>query len=495
MRPAIPLSICFLSAVLPAAAVDHLTVLGDSLTKEYQVTYPGLPPLVEGIDATNPGARNWAEILNNFRNANFDSGEFKNAAFVNMWKDMRLLGHEYNWAVPGATARTIRNLLTDPNGTEIGNDADFTQLKNFAQEWQQTGPRLTAQVSTTSAAAVIWCGGNDLRFGTTDPAATVSGEAIRYETIYNGDGTGAGNPAPLMNSIKASVQTIAQYVKTANPSLPIVVCAVPHVGCTPEVKGLWPTDPVRTGRITTALETLNADLKTWTETTLGGAWVDTYGMTKDLIDHGFTLGGVTFINGSDVKTAGDPVSAHNRYVFSHDGFHPTSTLQAVVAQKIQAALAVKYPAKFGASTPLTDREVLSSVLTIPVNTGYNEFMSASGAPVALQGADLDADGDGLANIVEFALAGNAAYSASAPALPVSSLDNSGQTPTLVMTWIPRYASNVFAAITCQQSSALNLWTDVPAGQISANPDGSVTARVPRPASGPLFLRLKVTSTP
>jgi hypothetical protein len=298
-----------------------------------------------------------------------------------------------------------------------------------------------------------------------------------------------------MNSMKLSIQTIAQFVKTANPSLPIVVCAVPHVGCAPEVKAQWPTDPVRTGRITTALDALNADLKVWTENTLGGAWVDTYSLTKDLISGGFTLGGVTFINDSDVKTAGDPVSAHNRYIFSHDGFHPTSTVQAVIAQKVQAALAAKYPAKFGSSPPLTDRELLVSVLEIPVSTGFDEFMAASGAPAAQRGADQDADGDGLSNIVEFALAGNNPFGSSAPVLPVSVFDNSGPVPVLKMTWTPRYSSNVYAALVCQQSVALNTWTDVPAAQITANADGSVTARVPRPASGPLFLRLKVTVTP
>lgn len=493
MRIAIPLSFSLLLAALPAAAVDHLTVLGDSLTKEYEITYPGLPGLVEGIDSTNPGARNWAEILHTFRNASFDSGQFRNS-ILNRWTDMRLLGHEYNWAIPGAGARTIRNLLLDPNGSEIGSDSDVQQLAIFAPDWRQTGARMAAQITATSAAAVIWCGGNDLRYGNTDPAAQAGGEAIRYETIYEGDGTGAGNPQPLMNSMKASIQAIAQFVKTANPTLPIAICAVPHVGCAPEVKAQWPTDSVRTGRITTALDTLNAELKTWTENTLGGAWVDTYTLTKSLIDQNFTLAGVSFINGPDTKTASDPTPAHNRYLFAHDGFHPTSTPQAVIAQKVQAALAVKYPAKFGASPPLTDRELLVTVLGIPANTGYNEFMEAGTVPVAQRGPALDPDGDGLTNLVEFALAGNAPNSA-VTTLPVSGVEGSGATQALTLTWMPRFPANAYASIACQQSSALATWTDVPAAQITANANGSVTARVPHSGPGRLFLRLKVTETP
>src|SRR5436190_17134522 len=201
MRIPLPLPASLLFVAMPAAAVDHLTVIGDSLTKEYQITYPGLPGLVDGIDTTNPNARNWAEILNNFRNANFDSGEFKNSLFVK-WTDMRLLGHEYNWAIPGAAARTMRNLLIDPNGAEIAADADFNTLAGFATDWKQTPVRLSAQVTATSAGTVIWCGANDLRYGNTDPAATSGGEPIRYETIYTGNGTGAGDPLPLMNSMK-----------------------------------------------------------------------------------------------------------------------------------------------------------------------------------------------------------------------------------------------------------------------------------------------------
>ena len=106
MRSVLPLTLLLLA--LPAAAVEHLTVIGDSLTKEYEITFPGLPVVgVPGIDATNPGARNWAEILHARRNAHFDSGLFRNSLF-NRWTDLRLLGHEYNWAIPGATARTLR---------------------------------------------------------------------------------------------------------------------------------------------------------------------------------------------------------------------------------------------------------------------------------------------------------------------------------------------------------------------------------------------------
>ena len=144
MRSVLPLTLLLLS--LPAAAVEHLTVIGDSLTKEYQVTFPGLPVVgVPGIDATNPDARCWAEILHTHRNARFDSGLFRNT-LLNRWSDLRLLGHEYNWAIPGATARTLRLLVTDPNAPELAADPDLAQFIAFAPDWKQMPVRLTAQL-------------------------------------------------------------------------------------------------------------------------------------------------------------------------------------------------------------------------------------------------------------------------------------------------------------------------------------------------------------
>jgi phospholipase/lecithinase/hemolysin len=484
----LPLS---LALTLPLAAVEHVTAIGDSLTKEYQVTFPGLPGIVDGIDPTQPFARNWSEILNERRNAHFDLGVFKNSLFFNRWADLRLLGHEYNWAVPGATARALRNLVTGQDLAEITSDPDFSTFITFAPEWAQTAARLTTQVQTTSAAAVIWCGGNDLRYGNSDPSCQVGGSPITYETIYDGDGTGLGNPQPLMDSIKASLQAVAQHLRTARPGLPIVVCAVPHVGCTPAVQADAPTDAVRTGRVTTALRALNDSLREWTETTLGGVWVDTFSLTEDLIGaDSVVYGGVTFINGSDVRTATDPPAAHHRYLFSHDGFHPGTTMHAIVSQRVQAALRAKAPAVFGTSPVLTDREVIVDVLGIPAATGFNEFMAASGAPADRRGPHDDADADGLVNLGEFSLDGNTAFPGGPVVLPAGGYDPSDTTVTL--TWKPRYESNIYAAINCQSSPDFATWTDVPAENIATAADGTRTARVPAAGRSNLYLRLKFT---
>lgn len=488
-------SCLFLWGVLtPVAATAQVTVIGDSLTKEYQITFPGVPPLVSGLDETNPAARNWSEILNESRNEHFDLGAFRNFVIFNQWTDLRLLGHEYNWALPGATARVIRNVVTGQNLDEITGDEVFATLISFAPEWMQTVPRMTAQVQTTSAAAVIWCGANDLQSGNTDPGAQVNGTKISYHTIYNGDGTGAGNPQPLMDSIQASIQAIAQHVRSARPGLPIAVCAVPHIGGTPRMREATPTEPERTGRVTTALHALNASLRAWTENTLDGVWVDTQELTENLIDtEHLVIGDVTFFNRSDEAASGAPRGAHNRFLFSHDGFHPGTALQALVARRVHAALRAKAPDVFGASAPITDRELLVTVLGIPADTGFTEFMATSGAPPDQRGPGDDPDGDGLPNIGEFSLADNSPFPGGAIALPVPGADLPNASATL--TWRPRFQSNVYAAITCQSSSDLKNWNDVPAAQITVAPDGAHTARVPVGANPHLYLRLRFTATP
>lgn len=490
MKLPVTLLLFIAAMTAPMSAVEHVTVLGDSLTKEYQLTFPGLPGLISGIDPTHPAARNWSEILNEQRHEHFDQGVYKGTLF-NRWSDLRLLGHEYNWAVPGATARALRNLVTNQNLEEITSDADMTTLLLFAPAWRETPARLASQLSSTSA-AVIWCGGNDLRFGNSDPSCTINGIPITYQTIYDGDGTGAGNPQPLMNSLRQSIQAIALQVQSAQPGLPIVVCAVPHVGGTPKVRESAPTDPVRTARITTALKTLNAELCAWTQQSLGGTWVDVESLTASLIEaDSLVIGGVPFLNRADDLPASAPATAHHRYLFAHDGFHPGTALHAVIAQLVQSALRTQDPVPFAASPVLTDRDIIVNVLGLAATTGFDDFMTASGAPAGQRGPGDDPDGDAVANIIEFALDGNTPFPGGPVTLPVQWTDGSG---TMVgMTWKPRYQNNVACSLTCQQSADLITWTTVPAPLISVAPDGTHSASVPATTS--TFLRLKIQTTP
>lgn len=488
-------AVCLLTAA-PVPAQQKITVIGDSLTKEYRITFTGISGIAEGIDPTNPGARNWAETLAIHRTAHCDLGEWRNRIIFDYWNDLRFLGHETNWAIPGVTARQMRDVILEQDLDEFTSDPLYKTALDVL-DWRNTTPRLLNQLAST-AATVIWLGGNDVRFGNTDPSATVGGVQVDYNSIYIGDGTGVGDPAPLMNSIETSIRSIVTRLRTQRPDLPLVICAVPHVGCTPAVRSVWPTDAVRTGRMTAALDALNARLRTWTETQLNAAWVDTYTLTKDLLSGApMYIGGVTFYNatdteptcsGTDANPNGVCTAKHSRFLFSHDGFHPTNSLQAKVAQLVLGALREKYPASFSGAAELGDREILMDVLGIPVSTGFTEFMNIAGLSAAQKAPDADPDGDGLKNIAEFALAGNDPVAG--PPVAGAGGRSSGQ---FTLTWRPRFRQNAYAAIVCQESSGLSAWTDVPAAQVVENGDGTVTASVP-PSGPSVFLRLKITVT-
>ena len=83
---------------LIAFSAQQCLVIGDSLTKEYEVEFPILYP--GNRDAWD--SRNWIEILHQERNSWFDLGSWS------AYYDYRIVGHKYNWAFPGATTAEIR---------------------------------------------------------------------------------------------------------------------------------------------------------------------------------------------------------------------------------------------------------------------------------------------------------------------------------------------------------------------------------------------------
>ena len=120
---------------IPAA--QQMLIIGDSLSKEYEYEWAGI-----GGDSGVTPVMNWAEILDDKRHTNFDFGT--SATF----NDLRLIGHHYNWSVPGS----------------------------FAYEWWGTYltagtpakyvygiPELEDQVSSEAERIVIFLGGNEVR--------------------------------------------------------------------------------------------------------------------------------------------------------------------------------------------------------------------------------------------------------------------------------------------------------------------------------------------
>jgi lysophospholipase L1-like esterase len=284
---------------------EQCLVIGDSLSKEYELEFPALYPR----NRESWDSRNWAEILHENRKTWFDLGKWSGFA------DPRLVGHEHNWAFPGATTSKIKS--------------ELSSWRNFW--WTR---ELQGQVRSAAERVVIFAGGNDVD--------------SYYSAIYQGAAS-----AKYINATRDNLRFIVDYVRKVKGTIPIVLVSVPHVGCTPDIQKAHPTDPVKTQRVTAALDSLNAQLALFAKQR-GIAFVPgVYELTKLLITQPLRIGGMTFISQADADSRPE-------YLFSGDGFHPNTCAHAKIAQMIIDALRTRYPASN--IKPLGDAEILQTVL-------------------------------------------------------------------------------------------------------------------------------------
>lgn len=399
---------------VPLVRAEQCLVIGDSLTKEYEAEFPGLYP-------NNPAswqARNWIEILHQHRTDWFDLGTWSG-----YW-DVRATGHRYNWALPGATTTEMRDILW--NGWWTGTMED--QIRNEVER------------------VVIFAGGNDAD--------------SYYADLYNG----LVGPE-VTNTTLANIQWMVDRVRTVRAFVPIVLVSVPHVGCSPKVQQGYPTDPVKTARVTAAMDQLNASLAAFAQSRGIGFVPGVYEFTKQIITEPFRIRGIEFYRVADAD-------ARTRYAFSGDGFHPNTCAHARIAQMVVDEFNRVYPTPIA---PLDDYYVIDTVLGLDPDTPYQEWMAANGQS---GGFDQDSDGDGIANGMEFAL------NQSAMPMPVV------QNGALMLSYTPNPVFTEWGTLKAQSSPNLVNWTDIPAEQTVTNPDGSVTVSASFTGRG--FVRLQAS---
>jgi hypothetical protein len=256
-------------------------------------------------------------------------------------------------------------------------------------------------------------------------------------------------------------------------SLPIVLVAVPHLGCAPKVQAENPTDPVKTARVTAALDTLNAELASFAASRGIGFVSEVYDLMRRMIADPIRIGGLEFYSQADAN-------ARARYVFSGDGFHPGTSAHAVIAQAILDAFRVWQPL----IEPLSDREILDEVLGLDPDLPFHEWMAGQGVAASRRGLGDDPDGDGLANALEFSLAEGAA-AAPAPGL----LRPPREQDALHWSWRPRPEAAEWAPLLAERSTDLIHWEKVEPDLIELDEAGTRHLRLP--LEGRAFLRLRL----
>jgi lysophospholipase L1-like esterase len=308
MKAIVPSLICGLSLALSSVfAAEQCLVLGDSLSKEYEVEFPALYP--QNREAWD--SRNWIEILDSRRSSWFDTGS------MSVYADVRIIGHKHNWAFPGATTQELREALSSSSW--------------FNKQWQS---ELRGQLKDTVERVVIFAGGNDV-------------DDI-YGRLYNGQGA-----STQLTALRNNLLWLVDYVRAIKPSLKIVLVSVPHVGVCPDVQRGWPTHVTKTARVTTALDSLNSQLAAGARARSIAFADGVYAFTKAAITQRVFFDNLEILRRADADS-------RPQYLFSGDGFHPATSGQAKIAQSILQAFRIRWPNP--AIPALTDDEVLRQVL-------------------------------------------------------------------------------------------------------------------------------------
>lgn len=285
-----------LVVALPAAAQKFGT-MGDSLSDEYGEASYGLY------------AENWVEQL--VIHAGLDAGP------IGSWGEPRRNFYEYNWARAGADSNTLLS-----GGQHLG---------------------LASQVVPEGIEyAVLMIGANDF-----SPASAA------YSNIYAGTWPQATIDAHV-NGILANITTTLDTVLPTGVKL--IVVNIPDYGLAPAVQQLFPSASSRQ-LVQDVIIEVNDGIEVLVQQR-GLVYVDLLGAVIAIFGpHGSPTGSVSIGNvaidltASDTSLGGNPTAG-----FVHDGIHPNTTLQGIIANVVLEAINIGY----GAGLPLfTEAEILS----------------------------------------------------------------------------------------------------------------------------------------
>ena len=386
-----PLALSLLLATQSFAGTELIT-LGDSLTFAYEASFGfelNIPVVGSFGDGMNPEeVKNWAEILDQERNSDFDLGERESIqipfeTFLGTINYELYLRQKKNWAIPGLKIAQLRRFMTSEAGflELLAESPDFGPFSSIlsSSSIDFAIEDLEEQITNSTGRLVFFIGGNDV-------------DSI-YGTVYDGD-----DPGTFIADYIEDATVILDRVLELNPNLPVVLVNVPHVGITPMVKGERPTDPVRTTRATNFLRGLTSELAELARSRDVG-YADIFSATLPLLsDDPLSVYGVPFNNSG--SPTGDLDFAWLNGPYSTN-FHPNTSGQALIANEIVCAFNDHYDAGLA---PLTATEVLTNLLKkspAEVDMDFSSWAESYSLP-ALSEQD-DSDQDGLPAVLEFSL--------------------------------------------------------------------------------------------
>ena len=293
-----PIAVLAVSLVvaLPASA-QKFGAMGDSLTDEYGEASYGLY------------AQNWLQQL--VIHAGLDAGSIGSRG------EPRRNFYEYNWARAGADSNTLLS-----QGQHLG---------------------LASQVVPEGIEyAVLMIGANDFHPQTS-----------AYMNIYAGFWSQAQIDAHV-NGILANITTALDTVLPTGVKL--VVVNIPDYGLAPFTQQFFPNASQRQD-VQNAIIQANDGLEVLAQQQ-GLVYVDFLSAAIAIFGaHGSPTGSITIGNvvidltASDTSLGGNPTAG-----FVHDGIHPNTTLQGIIANLFLEAINIGY----GAGLPLfTEAEILS----------------------------------------------------------------------------------------------------------------------------------------
>jgi len=416
---------------LTAGAREKIVTIGDSLTEEYEFEVPFSGPAPTASNPTpSANTKNWVETLANKRADDVKFGDYDSGYFH--YYDLRNSGYEFNFGVPGHTAADWVKILSNDPGTVIN---------SYTKENLQTLVRDTASV------VVIFIGGNDLD---------------------NDYGAISGNPSPpaSLAAIRDNIANIHDRVRAMKAGVPIIICTVPDVGASEAVAQTLTPAEKATGRARTAA--LNAEIISMAAAK--GATIARIDRITDRVydQIPFHLNGTEFFFPPDAQN-------EKHHLFCRDGFHPGAALQALIANEILSAI---NQARSTSIPLLSNREILSSVLSFNPDQPYLTWAGSSGAMTA------DPDGDGLPNLAEY-LVGTQPGKADSP----FTFGIAGE-----MKFTPQESALRFASLDIQESTTLAMdgWSMVPITRITTGGGQWTVAPSGQPHT---FYRLSVEAKP